>query len=203
MNTAQRLSFLNDIPLGKIGHASAAIIISGSALLVIIAFLWSASSSIWSGANALSIRADNIGNLENELLTRRHELAEYLKLSGISASQIETGTDGNKTKELLTEEENSFITAMEQHGFLLGGQLDASETTISPALSLYQSQLTFTGDLNAVSNFLTHESNASGYASDLTIHRNGNATNSPSHTLSIKLRRLGPKSENLESEPNE
>jgi hypothetical protein len=203
LKTINTLLRFDNIPQGKITHAGAAFVISFAALFFLAAAFVAATSSALAGIEALDERAGSIKRMEEKLTLRRRELDGFYHLIGATIDDAAIVTSAENTKDRLKSEATAFIDVLEQHGFSVQDRSDPTETSVSSALSLYQSHITHAGDANAVAKFLSSDLEADGYIASISITSNDAATGARSFTAEIDFRRIGARGVPLKDDRDE
>jgi len=204
LTSANVIHRFDEFPLGKIAHASVALGVCIATLFVLITTFVAAISSVMTGVSVLDGRADSIDRLNEEFILRRSELEDYFHLIGANTDDISIVASTQRSKEQLYNEAADFIKELETHGLSLISRSDLAETIISPMLSLYQTNVTFEGNANAIAEFLSSELQADGYIASLTVNSNDAANDGAVYfTLDIRLRRIGAREAPLEDDSDE
>jgi len=204
LTSANVIHRIDEIPFGKIAHASVALAVCFTILLMIISIFVTAISSVTAGLSTLNNRADSIEHLNEELILRRSELEDYFHLIGANTVDISIVASAERTKERLDNEASDFSEELESHGLSLISRSDLAETIISPRLSLYQTDITLGGSTNAIAAFLSSELQADGYIASLTVNSNDAANDGAvDFTLDVHLRRIGAREAPLEDNSDE
>jgi hypothetical protein len=203
LKTVNTLLRIDNIPQGKIVHAGAAFAISFVALFFLAAAFVAATSSALAGIEALDERADSIKRMEEKLTLRRRELDGFYQLIGATADNAAIVASAENTKERLKSEATAFIDVLEQYGFSVQNRSDPTETSVSSALSLYQSRITLVGDVNAVAKFLSSDLETDGYIASMSITNNDAAIGVGNFTAEINFRRIGARGAPLKDDGDE